>query len=40
MILRAYCIEERTNSPGISELLCENLLTTIAMVRLLAEGWY
>ena len=40
MILRAYCVEEESNSPGISELLRENLLTTTAMVRLLAEGWY
>jgi ATP-dependent Lhr-like helicase len=40
MILRGYCIEEESNSPGISELLRENLLTTVAMVRLLAEGWY
>jgi ATP-dependent Lhr-like helicase len=40
MILRGYCIEEESNNPGISELPCENLLTTIAMVRLLADGWY
>jgi ATP-dependent Lhr-like helicase len=40
MILRGYCIEEESNDPGISELLRENLLTTVAMVRLLAEGWY
>jgi len=40
MILRAYCIEEESDDPGISELLRENLLTTTAMVRLLAEGWY
>jgi len=40
MILRGYCIEEESDNPGISELLCENLLTTAAMVRLLADGWY
>jgi ATP-dependent Lhr-like helicase len=40
MILRGYCIEEESNNPGISELLRENILTTAAMVRLLAEGWY
>ena len=40
MILRGYCIEEESDNPGISELLRENLLTTVAMVRLLAEGWY
>jgi ATP-dependent Lhr-like helicase len=40
MILRGYCIEEESDNPGISELLRENLLTTAAMVRLLADGWY
>src|ERR1019366_8571543 len=40
MILRGYCIEEESDTPGISELLRENLLTTAAMVRLLADGWY
>jgi ATP-dependent Lhr-like helicase len=39
MILRGYCIEEKSSNPGISELLRENLLTTSAMVRLLADGF-
>jgi hypothetical protein len=40
MILRFYAIEEGSNSPGISELLGESLLATVAMARLLAEGWH
>ena len=41
MILRAYCIEpELTAKSGLSELLREGLVCTVAMIRLLASGWY
>jgi ATP-dependent Lhr-like helicase len=41
MILRAYCIEDRLSSKSsLSDELRENLVQTIAMIRLLARGWY
>ncbi|MBP1763150.1 MAG: putative helicase [Firmicutes bacterium] len=39
-ILRAYCIEDSLNERSrISDLLREQLVQTIAMIRLLAGGW-
>jgi ATP-dependent Lhr-like helicase len=41
MILRAYCTEyQLTARSSISDQLRESLVQTIAMVRLLAAGWY
>jgi ATP-dependent Lhr-like helicase len=41
MILRAYCIEDGLSSKSsLSDELRENLVQTIAMIRLLARGWY
>lgn len=39
-ILRAYCIENAVDSQSpLSDLLREQLIQTIAMIRLLAKGW-
>ena len=41
MILRAYCIEDSVDmSSHLTDLLKTGLLTTVAMIRLLAAGWY
>ena len=41
MILRAYSVERQlTARSGISDQLREGLVQTIAMIRLLAAGWY
>lgn len=41
MILRAYCVEDQlTAKSGISDHLRTGLVTTIAMIRLLTQGWY
>jgi ATP-dependent Lhr-like helicase len=40
MILRSYCIEDQlTAKSGISDCLRTGLVTTIAMIRLLTQGW-
>ncbi len=40
MILRSYCIEDQlTSKSGISDRLRTGLVTTIAMIRLLTQGW-
>jgi ATP-dependent helicase Lhr and Lhr-like helicase len=40
MILRSYCIEDQlTAKSGISDRLRTGLVTTIAMIRLLTQGW-
>lgn len=40
-ILRAWCIEhDLTPKSGISDLLREGLVQTIAQIRLLVQGWY
>lgn len=41
MILRAYCVEDQlTAKSGISDHLRTGLVITIAMIRLLTQGWY
>lgn len=40
MVLRSYCIEDQlTAKSGISDRLRTGLVTTIAMIRLLTQGW-